>query len=313
MPAAPPGWLFVAGLACVYVAVVLVFQAISPSIVRVDPQRRGASSARGVAGAFDRALFAAERGLAGTSFLDRLATGLDRAGIGGTAARFVLQVLLTFLLAVVTGALLGGLFVAVFFGIVVAFGARTLLSIRTSRRQAAFADQLDDTLQLLAGSLRAGHSLLQAVDTVAQESSEPTSSEFRRIVNATRVGQDLSQAIAVTVDRTASADFSWVAQAIAIHREVGGNLAGVLDTVAETIRERNQIRRHVQALSAEGKLSAIVLMGLPVAIVAFLALISPGYLANFVAGPAGWIMLGTIALLMTVGGLWLRKIITIEY
>ena len=115
----------------------------------------------------------------------------------------------------------------------------------------------------MASSLRAGHSLLRAMDAVSQEADAPTSEEFARLVNETRVGRDLAEALDEIAERTASEDFAWVAQAIAIHREVGGNLAEVLDAVGHTIRERNAIRRQVKALSAEGKLSAIVLMSLP--------------------------------------------------
>ena len=91
----------------------------------------------------------------------------------------------------------------------------------------------------MAGSLRAGHSLLRAVDAVSQEAGAPTSEEFARIVNETRVGRDLSDALDEVAERMGSEDFTWVAQAIAIHREVGGNLAEVLDAVGHTIRERN--------------------------------------------------------------------------
>ena len=91
----------------------------------------------------------------------------------------------------------------------------------------------------MAGSLRAGHSLLRAVDSVASEADAPTSEEFSRIVNETRVGRDLSDALDEVAERMGSDDFTWVAQAIAIHREVGGNLAEVLDAVGHTIRERN--------------------------------------------------------------------------
>ena len=108
----------------------------------------------------------------------------------------------------------------------------------------------------MAGSLRAGHSLLRAVDSVASEADAPTSEEFARIVNETRVGRDLNDALDEVAERMGSDDFTWVAQAIAIHREVGGNLAEVLDAVGHTIRERNAIRRQVKALAAEGKLSA---------------------------------------------------------
>jgi tight adherence protein B len=110
-----------------------------------------------------------------------------------------------------------------------------------------------------------------------------------------------------------SDDFTWVAQAIAIHREVGGNLAEVLDAVGHTIRERNQIRRQVKALSAEGKLSAIVLGALPFVIIAFLSLTNPGYLAKFTQSLMGYAMLAAVAVLMLMGGFWLKKTVAIKF
>ena len=110
-----------------------------------------------------------------------------------------------------------------------------------------------------------------------------------------------------------SDDFRWVAQAIRIHREVGGNLAEVLDTVGHTIRERNAIRRQVKALSAEGKLSAVVLMALPFGIVGFLSVTNPAYLAGFTEGLAGYLMIAAVVVLLTVGGLWLKKTVAIRF
>ncbi|WP_258933492.1 type II secretion system F family protein [Nesterenkonia pannonica] len=133
----------------------------------------------------------------------------------------------------------------------VPLGARITLSIRITKRQKQFAEQLDDSLQLMASNLRAGHSLPQALSSVAKEADSPTAEEFARIVNETRVGRDLGLALDVTAERMASEDFSWVTQAIAINREVGGNLAEVLDGVADTIRQRNEIRGQVATLSAE--------------------------------------------------------------
>src|SRR3712207_5508694 len=104
-----------------------------------------------------------------------------------------------------------------------------------------------------------------------------------------------------------SDDFRWIAQAIAIHREVGGNLAEVLDTVGHTIRERNAIRRQVKALAAEGKLSAIVLMALPFGLCAFIAMTNPAYLAGFTESTTGYLMLAVAVVLLLTGGFWLKK------
>ena len=191
--------------------------------------------------------------------------------------------------------------------------AKLALGVLAARRRKAFADQLDDSLQLLAGSLRAGHSLLQGLDAVSREAEKPTSVEFARLVNETRVGQDLAAALDAAAERMQCEDFAWVAQAIAIHREVGGDLAEVLSTVGHTIRERNQIRRQVGALSAEGKLSAAVLMALPACVAIFLFLTTPSYLAPFTESLVGWGMLLAAGGLMLVGALWLRKVVRFSF
>ena len=189
---------------------------------------------------------------------------------------FVLLLIAGALAAGAVGVLLAGPLVGVLLAAAVPLAAKVVLGMLTSRRQRAFADQLEDSLQLMSSGLRAGHSLLQALDGVSQESHQPASEEFARIINETRVGRDMAQALDETAARMASKDFAWVAQAIAINRQVGGNLAEVLDTVGGTIRERGQIRRQVKALSAEGKLSAIVLMALPFGVTGFLARDQPG-------------------------------------
>jgi len=199
------------------------------------------------------------------------------------------------------------------FAALVPVGARMFLSMKTSRRQAAFADQLDDSLQLMASSLRAGHSVLRAIDAVSHEAASPTAEEFARIVNETRVGRDLTASLEEVARRMGSDDFVWIAQAIAIQREVGGNLAEVLDAVGHTIRERNAIRRQVKALSAEGKLSAYVLMALPFGICGFIWLTNPSYIAGFFTSPIGWAMLAMAALLLIAGGFWLKKMVSVKF
>jgi tight adherence protein B len=273
----------------------------------VAPQASALSGASAAAGAaVERALARRGRVAAGTA-------ALERAGVAMALPDVVLVVGLTTMVLGLLGFLLGGLLLGLALAALAPLGTRVLVRIRTGRRQAAFADQLDDSLQLMASSLRAGHSLLRAVDAVATEAAAPTSEEFARIVNETRVGRDLGDALDEVAERMGSDDFRWVAQAIAIHREVGGNLAEVLDTVGHTIRERNAIRRQVKALSAEGKLSAAVLMSLPFGIVGFLSVSNPAYLAGFTEGLPGYLMIATVVVLLIVGGLWLKKTVAIRF
>jgi tight adherence protein B len=312
-----PTLVLLAGLVAVAAGLMLLALVVVPAgpprvaLSRLDPTVAPESSALAGAGAAAEA--AVEKVLLKRGRLAAGAEGLDRAGMSITLPKFVLAVGLWTLVAVAAGFLLAGTWLGLLMAVVVPFGARLLVRFKAGRRQAAFADQLDDSLQLMAGSLRAGHSLLRAVDAVSQDAPSPTAEEFARIVNETRVGRDLGDSLDEVAARMGSDDFTWIAQAIAIHREVGGNLAEVLDAVGQTIRERNAIRRQVKALSAEGKLSALVLGGLPFAIIAFLSLTNPAYVAKFTQSIIGYGMIAAAVVLMLMGGFWLKKTVAIKF
>ncbi|MGY1720307.1 type II secretion system F family protein [Blastococcus sp. SYSU DS0552] len=309
--------LLVLGVAAISAALLILALVVVPAgpprvpLTRLDPSVAPPASA--LAGAGAAAGAAVEKVLLKRGRLAAGAAALERAGMATTLPNFVLAVGLTTVVAGLLGGLLGGPLLAVLFVVLVPVGAKLLLGFRAGRRQAAFADQLDDSLQLMASSLRAGHSLLRAVDSVSHEAEAPTSEEFARIVNETRVGRDLSDALDEVAARMGSDDFTWVAQAIAIHREVGGNLAEVLDAVGNTIRERNAIRRQVKALSAEGKLSAVVLMALPFGVTGFISITNPAYIAKFTESLVGYAMLAAAAVMLLVGGLWLKKTVAIKF
>jgi tight adherence protein B len=309
--------LLVAGMGAVAAALLLLALVVIPPgrsrvpLSRLDPSVVPSASA--LAGAGAAAGAAVEKVLARRGRLAAGAAALERAGMSTTLPNLVLTVGLGTIVGGLLGFVVSGPFLGVLVLVAVPFGSKLFLRFRAGRRQAAFADQLDDSLQLMAGSLRAGHSLLRAVDSVSQEAAAPTSEEFSRIVNETRVGRDLNDALDEVAERMGSDDFVWVAQAIAIHREVGGNLAEVLDAVGHTIRERNAIRRQVKALSAEGKLSAIVLMALPFGVTGFIGMSNPGYLAKFTESLIGYGMLGTAAVMLLVGALWLKKTVAITF
>jgi tight adherence protein B len=312
-----PDALLVGGVGAIAAALLLLALVVLPAgparvpLTRLDPSVAPPASALAGAGAVAGA--AVEKVLVKRGRLAAGAATLERAGMSTTLPNFVLAVGLTTVLGAVIGGLLGGPLLSFLAAVLVPFGAKLLIGFRAGRRQAAFADQLDDSLQLMASSLRAGHSLLRAVDSVSHEAEAPTSEEFARIVNETRVGRDLNEALDDVAARMGSDDFTWVAQAIAIHREVGGNLAEVLDAVGNTIRERNAIRRQVKALSAEGKLSAIVLMALPFGVTGFLSVSNPEYLAKFTQSLLGYGLLAGAAVMLLVGGLWLKKTVAIRF
>ncbi|HEX9087834.1 MAG TPA: type II secretion system F family protein [Arthrobacter sp.] len=242
-----------------------------------------------------------------------IASALEQAGLVIAPADFLILAGAACLIGGICGTLLGGALTAVLGAGTCALGAKMYLSVLADKRRKKFAAQMDDSLQLLSGGLRAGHSLLRAIDAVSQQAPSPTAEEFSRIINETRLGRDLNAAMDQTSERMKCEDFSWVAQAIGIHREVGGDLAEVLDQVGRTIRERGQIQRQVKALSAEGKISAYILTSLPVLIIGVLAIISPSYIASFGSSVIGWAMVAAGAIMMTVGGLWMKKIVTFKF
>jgi Flp pilus assembly protein TadB len=192
-------------------------------------------------------------------------------------------------------------------------GSKVLLVVRTGRRRSAFGDQLDDSLSLLAGSLRAGHSLLRAVDSVSQDVESPSKEEFARVVNETRIGRDLGEALHLTAARMQSDDFRWIAEAVAINQEAGGNLSDVLDQAGKTIRERNEIRRQVKALSAEGRMSAVVLLALPIGVFLLVSLARPGYFAPLFTNILGIAAIVAAVILMVVGSLWMRVAVRVKF
>jgi tight adherence protein B len=312
-----PTLLLVAGVAALAAGLLLFALVVVPAgparvpLSRLDPTVTPEASA--LAGAGAAAGAAVEKVLVRRGRLAAGVAALEAAGMTVTLPNFVVAVGLWTIVAVAAGLLLAGPVVGLLLLAAVPFGARLLVKVRAGRRRSAFADQLDDSLQLMASSLRAGHSLLRAVDAVSQDAVSPTSEEFARIVNETRVGRDLGDSLDEVAERMGSEDFTWVAQAIAIHREVGGNLAEVLDAVGHTIRERNQIRRQVKALSAEGKLSAMVLGALPFGIVAFVSMTNPSYMAKFTQSVAGYAMIAAAVVLMSIGGFWLKKTVAITF
>jgi tight adherence protein B len=206
-----------------------------------------------------------------------------------------------------------GPFLAILLFIAAPFIGHLVLNFRAGKRRNKFDQQLGDTLQLLAGGLRAGHSILRAVDAAAAESQSPTSEEMRRVITETSLGRDLLASLTDTAERMRNEDFVWIAQAIQINREVGGNLAEVLDQVNETIRERSEIKGHIKGLAAEGKFSAYILIAMPIGIVIMLMTVNPGYMDAMFTHPLGWVMIGVSVVLMTIGSLWMRKIINLKF
>jgi tight adherence protein B len=241
----------------------------------------------------------------------RLNTALERAGIELRPGEFLVLVAgiaaATFLLlSLVLGAPAG-----LIGGALALFGARLSVQVRARRRQKAFTAQLADALQMMGNALRTGYAVTQAMNLVATEAEAPIRDEFRRVLLEIRLGRDVSQALRAMADRQQGDDVRWLVQAMEINREVGGDLAEVLDNVATTVRERTQLQRHVQAVSAEGRLSAYVLVALPIVLSAGLAAINPTYFSTLTHG-IGLVLVGVGAVMLTIGSVILNRMVKID-
>ncbi len=258
---------------------------------------------------------AAERLLTSSKSLEsRITERLEGAGNPFKPAEWLLLHVGIFIVAGLIGLLLGGgsLVLGFIFLFIGAVGPWMYLGFKRNRRRKKFESLLPETLQLISGSLAAGLSLAQSIDTVVREGQEPISSEFRRVIAETRLGIPLDDALEGVADRFESKDFAWVVMAIRIQRQVGGNLAELLDTVAGTMREREYMRRQVAALAAEGKLSAWVLGGLPPLFMVYLFLTKRDYVMPMFTEPMGWVMLAGAATLLSVGVFWMSRLIKVE-
>ncbi|MCL1599487.1 MAG: type II secretion system F family protein [Actinomycetia bacterium] len=181
-----------------------------------------------------------------------------------------------------------------------------------SRQRKRFEGQLPDTLNLLSTSLRAGYSLLQAIEAVGEEAPEPTRREFGRAIAEIRLGRQMDDALSDIAERMASQDFDWTVLAINIQREVGGNLAEVLQTTAETMVQRNRLRREMKALTAEGRISAIVLSVMPILLFIAISVLNPGYLEPLLESTIGLIIIGGGLVFMGIGIVWMQKIVKVD-
>ncbi len=196
---------------------------------------------------------------------------------------------------------------------VVAAGVSYLgLQMAAKRRLKAFEGQLPDALQLLSGTMRAGYSLPQGLDAVSREISDPMGHELRRAITEAQLGRELDDALANVAERLDSADFAWAVMAIGIQREVGGNLAEVLLTVAETMVQRERLQREVNALTAEGRVSAGILAMLPPGLGVIMYLMNPAYIGTLFERTLGLILLGLAVVSGLIGLAWMKKVVTID-
>lgn len=317
--ASSTGWWLLGGAVAIFLSILVAVLTLrarrrdTPEADRLHarqaPRETGSSADSTGVGARLESL--AERALGDGDRRRGLAMRLDVAAVRLRPGEFVVLSLI--------GAVVAALVLSTFLhllGVVLGLVAVPVLvfwwvGVRADRRRRAFDDQLPDVLHLIVSLLRSGYGLPQTLDAVANQVGEPAATEFRRVLFEIRIGRDPTAALAATADRMRSRDFEWVVQAIHINREVGGELAAILEAVGETVRERQRLARQVNALTAEGRLSAILLTALPIFLVVMLSILSPGYFTPMKESPGPFLVVLAVVML-TVGWLWMRRIVKLR-
>jgi tight adherence protein B len=253
-----------------------------------------------------------ERVSARLSSGQRLARRLEHAGWVIRRGEFLSMIAIVAIIVGLGGFVIASLVGALAGAALAVFVPFAALSHAGGRRRAAIQAQLADTLMVIASSMRAGHSFIQSLDSAAKEIDDPAAGEFGRVLTEIRLGRDTDDALEALVERVGSQDLEWAVTAIKIQRRIGGNLAEVLETVAKTIRERETLRRQVRVLSAEGRISVVVLTVLPILIGVYLMVVNPEYLRTLSTTTPGIVISVSAGVLMALGYVWMRRIVRLN-
>jgi tight adherence protein B len=275
---------------------------------RVSKARLGIKKPRSVSDMGKRTMSAVDEVLERHGKRAELASALSVANISMPPGQFIAVVTLVAVVVGLVALLIGGPIIALLVAVSVCLGVRLYVGRTKAKRQAAFAEQLPDVLQLVTRAIRSGYGITQALESVAEEAEEPSRSEFAHVLVEARLGRDLSEAMRALSQRMNSKDLEWVVSAIDINRDTGGNLSEVLYTVSGTIRERQRLARHVSTLTAEGRLSARILAAMPFLMALLQWRMNPETFALLFHGP-GLTALIVAGILMLVGGFWVHRIV----
>jgi tight adherence protein B len=197
-------------------------------------------------------------------------------------------------------------------GVVGALFPVLILKFAASRRANKFEGQLPDVLTLVSSSLSTGFSLLQALDAVARDADEPSAKEFSRALAETRIGAELTDSLDHLADRMDSKNLRWTSMAINIQRQVGGNLGETLQNTAMTLRDRQALSRHVKGLAAEGKLSAYILIALPIGLFLYMLIGNRTYVELLWTTMIGMGMSAAGLISLAIGVFWMNKVVKVE-
>lgn len=237
-----------------------------------------------------------------------------RAGLVWRPSEFIALIIASGLGGYIVGFFIGGrnIFLAVLIGLVGTVAPWSYLKFKQSQRQRRITAQIPDMLDILSSSLRSGHSFLSGVQIVCSQMQPPLTDELDRVVQEVRFGAALPDALDDLILRTENYDLELIIQAVQTQLTVGGNLAEVLDSIGSMIRERVALAGEIAASTAEGRLSAMILGGMPFILAIMIQVISPGYLSPLFTEQIGLIMLGVAGGLMVLGLIIIRSMLNMD-
>lgn len=238
---------------------------------------------------------------------------LEKSGSQLRSGEWVIGVAAISLVFASLGLIRGGAVAIILILVFVPIVAWALLNRNIQKRQEAFADQLPDLLQNLSSSLRSGQSLPQSIASMAPDMPSPAGDELRRVVIENRIGRDLIESFKDLAKRMDSVDFDWVVRAIEINYRTGGDLSVILRRLDSTIRARNQVAGAVRALTAEGRISGIVLTALPPGLMLAVQILNPEFLKPMFEQNIGRAILIIAAAQLVIGSIWLSRMARFKF
>lgn len=225
----------------------------------------------------------------------------------------VIWLLLTFVPAGLAALFKAGMMPSATLAVVGAAAPIIFIKIKKGKRIKSFESQLGDTLIMICNGLRSGFSFQQTMENVANDMPAPVGIEFGRVCNEIRYGATMEEALNNIVDRVKSPDLMLVVSAVLIQRTTGGNLSEILTTISKTIRDRIKIKGEINAVTAQGRMSGMIIGALPICIAAVLMVVNPDYMTTFFTTSVGNIMLAVCVVMEILGFFAIRKVVTIEY
>lgn len=265
-------------------------------------------------GGFNRFTSFISRIAAKRGFVELFTLRLERAGMKIRGSEFIsIHIIVLIISSLVIYTFTNNFPLTVVAILLGAIGPFIFIKFKASQRIKKFHEQLPDTLQLIGGSLKAGYSFNQALGMVQDETKPPISDEFKRVLSEIRMGSPEKDALDNMAKRINSEHLDWTVMAINVQREVGGNLAEVMDIIASTIRERDRVMNQIKALTAEGRISAYILIALPIVVGMILSILNREYVSLLVTTKLGLIIIAIAFTLMVIGSVWIIKIVRVDY